>query len=46
MKFNHMMGLKDTGSYESEDGRFITQSLTIEDFAKHKPRMLKLIGFK
>lgn len=46
MKFNHMMGLKDTGSYESKDGKFITQSLTIEDFAMHKPRMLKLIGYK
>ena len=46
MKFNHMMGLKDTGSYESKDGTFITQSLTPEDFAKNKPRMLKLIGFK
>lgn len=46
MKFNHMMGLKDTGSYETDMGIFISQSLTPEDFAKNKTRMLKYIGIK
>lgn len=46
MKFNHMMGLKDVGSYESKSGTFIKQSLTKEDFEKNKTRMLKLIGIR
>ena len=46
MKFNHMMGLKDVGSYESDSGTFIKQSLTKEDFEKNKRRMLKLIGIR
>ena len=46
MKFNHMMGLRDVGSYESDSGKFIQQSLTKEDFEKNKVRILKLIGIQ
>lgn len=46
MRFNHMMGLKDTGSYDTDTGLFVSQSLTPEDFAKNKPKMLKYIGIK
>lgn len=46
IRFNHMMGLKDLSFFEDVKGTYIEQSLTPEDFAKHKPRMLKLIGYK
>ena len=44
-KFNKMVGFKETGSYMSESGKFITMQMTKEDFEKNKPKLLKYIGF-
>lgn len=46
IRFNHMMGLKDLSLFEDVKGTYIEQSLTPEDFAKNKPKMLKYIGIK
>lgn len=46
IRFNHMMGLKDIGLIEDVKGTYIQQSLTPEDFAKNKPKMLKYLGIR
>ena len=46
MKFNHMIGLRDVGTYESESGTFIKQSLSKDDFETNKVKILKLIGIE
>lgn len=45
IKFNKMIGLKETGRFVDVKGEYISMQLTKEDFEKNKPRLLKYIGF-
>lgn len=44
LKFNYMIGLKETGRIFHEKGEYITMSLTKLDFEENKSKIIKLLG--
>lgn len=45
IKFNKMIGLKETRRFTDVKGEYIAMQMTKEDFEKNKPKLLKYIGF-
>ena len=45
IKFNRMIGLKETGRILDVKGEYLSMQMTKEDFEKNKPKLLKYIGF-
>lgn len=45
IKFNKMVGLKETRRFMDVKGEYIAMQLTKEDFEKNKPKLLKYIGY-
>jgi hypothetical protein len=45
IKFNKMIGLKETGRFMDVKGEYLTMQMTKDDFEKNKPKLLKYIGF-
>ncbi len=45
IKFNKMIGLKETGRFMDVKGEYLAMQMTKEDFEKNKPKLLKYIGF-
>lgn len=46
LKFNKMFGCKEGCKYQTEQGEFITISLSKEDFELNKPRLIKMLNIK
>lgn len=46
LKFNKMIGLKETGRIQDVKGEYITMTLTKDDFYRCKSKMLKLLGYE
>jgi hypothetical protein len=44
IKFNKMIGLKETGRLMDVKGEYISMQMTKEDFEKNKIKLLKYIG--
>ena len=45
IKFNKMIGLKESGRIMDTKGEYITMKLTKEDFETNKPKLLQYIGY-
>jgi len=45
IKFNKMVGLKETGRIMDTKGEYITMQMTKEDFETNKPKLLQYIGY-
>lgn len=45
IKYNQMSGMKIYKHFQDVKGEYVAMSMTKEDFERHKPKMLKMIGY-
>lgn len=46
LRFNKMIGLKETGRVQKDSGEYVTMSLTKNDYNQNRPKICKLIGIQ